>query len=232
MGAEATGPSAVRVAEVGQESGEPEQTAIPWELGGPPGQVAVQLRTTLARVTVGAGLARRPGLLTAVRAIPGLPGVATSPVGGTFVVGGPAWLGLTAVATLPSPVVFPIDWMLGTVAGWLRGFLGPLGVALTLGPVPGAWCPGFSDGQVGGRKLVGLGFRVSRGRIACRGMVAILPMAPRDLEWLAATHRLIDLAVHPERCTSLVECTGDPSWTTSAAIAGLSQAPTSGWAAA
>ncbi|HVA20606.1 MAG TPA: hypothetical protein VNN74_00700 [Candidatus Micrarchaeia archaeon] len=227
-----TVPAAVRVVGVTAERPDEIETVIPWELAGPPGQVAVQLRTTVPRVTVGVGLARRPGLLEAVRGIAGSPGVATSPVGGTFVVGGPGWIGLSALGVAPPAAVWPIDWMLGAVHGWLQGFLRPLGVTLRPGRVEGAWCPGFSDGGVDGRKLVGLGFRVSRGRIACRGVLAVLPLRADDLAWLRACHALIGLPVDPGRCTSLAECTGDAGWDAAAAVTRLARATFTGTAAA
>ncbi len=230
MGAErtappgATGAAEVRVVGLVDEDPAVTETPIPWELAGPPGRVAVQLRTTVPRITVGVGLARRPGLLDAVRAIPLLPGLATSPVGGTFVAGGPGWLGLSAIAAIPPDAVWPIDWMVGALHGWLREFLEPWGVRLRIGRVARAWCPGFSDGQVDGRKLVGLGFRIAGGRIAARGVLAVRPLDLQDLEWLRASHALSDLPGDPDRCTSREECTGDGSWTAAVAAARLRRA--------
>src|SRR5258708_27488626 len=100
----------VRVVEVTAERSADDPPEIPWHLQPPPGQVDVQLRTTMRRVIVGAGLARRPELVEAVRNLPGLPGLATSPVGGTFIVGGPGWLGLCAIGTLPDPQRAPPAW--------------------------------------------------------------------------------------------------------------------------
>src|SRR5258708_20721847 len=91
----------VRVVEVTAERSADDPPEIPWQLAPPPGQVAVQLRTTMRRVLIGAGLARKPELVEAVRNLPGLTAMPTSPGGGTFIVGGPGWLGLCALATPP-----------------------------------------------------------------------------------------------------------------------------------
>src|SRR5258708_39601702 len=101
--------AAVRVAEVTAERELDELPEIPHHLLGPPGEVAVQLRSTLRRVAVGAGLARDHPLVARVRALPAVPGVVTSPAGGTFIVGGPAWLGLAAIGTPPGPPPPPTD---------------------------------------------------------------------------------------------------------------------------
>jgi hypothetical protein len=87
---------AVRVAEVTAEGGLDDLPELPLHLAGKPGTVAVQLRTTVRRVAAGAGLARKADLLAAVRALPGLPGLATSPAGGTFIIGGSGCLLLGA----------------------------------------------------------------------------------------------------------------------------------------
>src|SRR5437899_3170901 len=94
---EVGGAAPARVAEVTAEREPDDPPEIPWELAGPAGTVRLQLRSTLRRVAVGAGLGRRAELLEAVRAIPGVDSVVVSPAGGTFIVGGPAWLGLAAV---------------------------------------------------------------------------------------------------------------------------------------
>lgn len=212
-------PAPVRVVEViAEQDGPPE---IPWHIAPEPGQVAMQLRSTVRRVLIGAGLARRAELVEAVRNLPGLPGLATSPAGGTFVVGGPSWLGLCAVGVLPDMRVAPLDWMMEALRAWFAGALHPLGLSVQTGKVEGAWCPGFSDVAVDGRKLAGLGFRVTRGMVVMRGVLPVAPISAEDLRLLQATHALIDLRIDPATLTSLAESTGDPTWTVERAIAHL-----------
>lgn len=209
-----------RVVEVTAEQSADDPPEIPWNLAPAPGIVAVQLRTTIPRVLIGAGLARRPELVEAVRNLPGVTNVATSPAGGTFAVGGAGWLGLCAIGTLPEGTRrAPLDWMMDALRGWFAAGLDPLGVTVQTGRVEGAWCPGFSDIAVGGRKLAGLGFRVTRGMVAMRGVLATTAVNAADLAMLQACHRLIDLEVVPEALTSLAECTGDPTWDDARAIA-------------
>jgi hypothetical protein len=167
---------------------------------------------------IGAGLARRAELVEAVKNLPGLPGFATSPAGGTFIVGGPNWLGLCAVGTLPDRQHPPLDWMMDALRAWLSAALQPLGVTVHTGRVENAWCPGFSDVSVDGRKLAGLGFRVTRGMVVMRGVLPAGPVDAADLALLRATHALIDLRIDPATLTSLAEATGDPTWTVERAI--------------
>ena len=212
----------IRVAEVTAETRLEEEQPVPWELTPGPGGVAIQLRTTLRRVSVGAGLARRPELLDAVRALPGLPGLVTSPAGGTFVIGGPAWVGICAIAVPPTGVtVAPLDWAFAGMRRWFEAALAPLGLAAGTGRVEGAWCPGFSDISVQGRKLVGLGFRVTRERVLVRGMINVLPCPAADFELLAACHRLIDVEITAAAAISLAEAVATPSWDADRAIAHL-----------
>jgi hypothetical protein len=214
-------PAPVHVAEVTAEldvGGPPE---IPWHLAPEPGRVSMQLRSTVRRVMIGAGLARRQELVEAVRNLPGLPGLATSPAGGTFIVGGPGWLGLCAVGTLPDKRHPPLDWMMDALRAWFVAALRPLGVAVQVGRVENTWCPGFSDVAVAGRKLAGLGFRVTRGMVVARGVLPVTPITRDDLALLQATHRLIDLEIDPATLTSLAEATGDSTWTTERAVAHL-----------
>jgi hypothetical protein len=208
---------AVRVAEVTAESDVDELPELPLHLAGEPGTVAVQLRTTVRRVAVGAGLARKPDLLAAVRALPGLPGLATSPAGGTFVIGGPGWMGLCAVGVpppergMPPPERgMPLDWMNDSLSDWLRTALARFGVRAATGRVEGGWCPGFSDVAVDGRKLIGLGYRVTRDWVVMRGMMAVAPIAEDDMDLLIACHRLIGVEVVPAANTSLAEAAGRP----------------------
>jgi hypothetical protein len=208
----------VRVVEVTAEDAPGDPPEIPWHLAPPPGDVAMQLRTTVRRVVIGAGLARRAELVEAVRNLPGLPGLATSPAGGTFIVGGPGWLGMCAIGTLPDRRVAPLDWIMDALRAWFTAAMSPLGVEVQVGIVDNAWCPGFSDIAVDGRKLAGLGFRVTRGVVVMRGVLPTTPVTPEDLALLEACHRLIDLHVDTAALTSLAECTGDPSWDDARAI--------------
>jgi len=211
-----------RVVDVTAERSADDPPEIPWHLAPPPGQVAVQLRTTMRRVLMGAGLARRQDLVEAVRNLPGLPGLATSPVGGTFIVGGSGWLGLCAIGTVPEGGRrAPLDWIMDALRDWFVAGLEPLGLAVQVGRVDGAWCPGFSDIAVDGRKLAGLGFRVTRGMVVMRGVLPVTPVSAADLALLQACHRLIGLDVDPAALTSLADATGDPAWDDARAIAHL-----------
>jgi hypothetical protein len=200
----------VRVAEVTAEGGLEDPPELPLHLAGAPGTVAVQLRTTVRRVAVGAGLARKAELLEAVRALPGLPGLATSPAGGTFVMGGPGWLGLCAVGVPPPERGMPLDWLNASLSSWFRSALAGFGVRAGTGRVEGGWCPGFSDISVNGRKLIGLGYRVTREWVVMRGMMAVAPIAEDDMDLLVACHRLIGIGVVPAANTSLAEAAGAP----------------------
>ena len=201
---------AVRVAEVTAETGIDDPPELPLHLAGEPGTVALQLRTTVRRVAVGAGLARKPDLLAAVRALPGLPGLATSPAGGTFVIGGPGWMGLCAVGVPPPERGMPLDWMNDSLSSWFRSALAGFGVDAVSGRVDGGWCPGFSDVAAGGRKLIGLGYRVTREWVVMRGMMAVAPIAEEDMDLLVACHRLIGVEVVPAANTSLAEASRLP----------------------
>jgi len=200
----------VRVAEVTAETGIDDPPELPLHLAGEPGTVALQLRTTVRRVAVGAGLARKPDLLAAVRALPGLPGLATSPAGGTFVIGGPGWMGLCAVGVPPTERGMPLDWMNDSLSSWFRSALAGFGVDAVSGRVDGGWCPGFSDVAAGGRKLIGLGYRVTREWVVMRGMMAVAPIAEEDMDLLVACHRLIGVEVVPAANTSLAEASRLP----------------------
>jgi hypothetical protein len=216
--------TAVRVAEVTAERDMAVELPLPLHLLGPVGTVNVQLRTMLRRVAMGAGLARRAELVAAVRALPGLPGLVSSPAGGTFVIGGQHWLGVAAIGTPPPGDALALDWMVTALRDWFNQRLVGVGVAVELGRVDGAWCPGFSDLSAGGRKLVGLGFRVTKDWVVMRGVLAVQPVDAADLELLAALHALIGVDVVREANTSLAELTGDSSWTAARAIALLSGA--------
>jgi hypothetical protein len=201
---------AVGVAEVTAESGIDDLPELPLHLAGASGTVAVQLRTTVRRVAVGAGLARKASILAAVRALPGLPGLATSPAGGTFVIGGPGWMGLCAVGVPPPERGMPLDWMNDSLSAWFRAALAGFGLQPATGRVEGGWCPGFSDIAVNGRKLIGLGYKVTRDWVVMRGMMAVAPIAEDDMDLLIACHRLIGVEVVPAANTSLAEDAGIP----------------------
>jgi hypothetical protein len=208
----AAGPrsGAVGVAEVTAESSADDLPELPLHLAGEPGTVALQLRTTVRRVAVGAGLARKVDLLAAVRALPGLPGLATSPAGGTFVIGGPGWMGLCAVGVPPTERGMPLDWMNESLGAWFRTALAGFGLRAASGRVEGGWCPGFSDLSVNGRKLIGLGYRVTRDWVVMRGMMAVAPIAEDDMDLLVTCHRLIGVEVVPSANTSLADAAGRP----------------------
>lgn len=214
-------PAPVRVVEVTAERDVEGPPEIPWHIAPEPGRVAMQLRTTVRRVMIGAGLARRAELVEAVRNAPGVGAVMASPAGGTFVVGGPGWLGLCAIGTLPDRRHPPLDWMMDALRHWFDAAMEPLGLRVHTGRVEGAWCPGFSDVAVGPRKLAGLGFRVTRGMVVMRGVMPVAPVSAADLQLLRTVHALIDLHVDAATLTSLAEATGDPTWTVDRAIAHL-----------
>ncbi|MGI8847303.1 MAG: hypothetical protein ACR2GX_03415 [Candidatus Dormibacteria bacterium] len=202
--------SPVRVAEVTAESSLDELPELPMHLLGEPGTVALQLRTMVRRLAMGAGLARDGELVERVRALPGLPGLATSPAGGTFIVGGAGWLGLCAVGVPPPGDGLPLDWMSDSLNAWFAAALAGYGVETACGRVDGAWCPGFSDISTRGRKLIGLGYRVTRAWVVMRGVMPIHPISDADQALLCAAHALINVDVRPEASTSLAEAGGRP----------------------
>ena len=191
---------------------------LPLHLAPEPPAVSIQLRTTLHRVGVGVGLARKPEVLEAVRAIPGLPGLVTSPSGGTFIMGGPGWLGISAVGAHHPGQALPLDWMMASLLPWFTAVLGPLGLMPRVGCIDGAWCKGFSDIAVGGRKLVGLGFRVTRGLVVMRGVMPVAAIDPDDFRVLAACHDVIGVTIRADAATSVAAETGDATWTTARMI--------------
>ena len=210
--------TAVRVAEVSAEQDGDDLVELPLHLTGAEGTVAIQLRTTLRRVGLGSAVARRTEVIDAVRRLPEFPGLMRSVAGGTFILGGPCWLGLGAVGFPPAPQRMRLDWMIEAWRSWCEAALGPLGLRVAMGRVDDAWCPGFSDVSVDGRKLMGLGFRVTRDWIAMLGVMPVRPIDAADHVLLAACHRLIGTEVRAVASTSLVECTGDPRWTVDRAL--------------
>jgi hypothetical protein len=211
--------SPVTVAEVTEERVIDDPPEIPWHITPPVGEIAVQLRSTVRRVAMGAGLARNSELVDAVRHLPGVPAVVTSPVGGTFIVGGEAWLGLCAIGSPPAGQPMPLDWMFHSLRRWFELSLQPFGVVPTVERVEGAWCPGFSDIAVGGRKLAGLGFRVTRERVVMRGVMAVRPMSEADLDVLVRCHRLIGVEVRRGTAISLSEAAGSADLDVASTIA-------------
>lgn len=208
--AAAVPPAHVRVVEISAESAVDDPPEIPWHITPAVGEIALQLRSTVRRVAVGAGLARKGELLARVRAIDGVPAVVSSPAGGTFIIGGQAWLGLCAIGVPPHGQPMPLDWMLRSLKRWFDAALAPMGLTTTTGRIEGAWCPGFSDIAVGGRKLAGLGFRVTRDWVVMRGVMAVQPMSAADLDVLVQCHRLIDVEVVDDAVISLSEAAGLP----------------------
>jgi hypothetical protein len=212
-------PGHVRVAEISAERDVDDPPEIPWHIKPAAGDIAMQLRTTVRRVAVGAGLARNRDLMEFVRQLEGVPAVVTSPAGGTFIVGGDAWLGLCAIGVPRPGQPMPLDWMMRSLYGWFESALASMGVTIAVGRVEGAWCPGFSDIATQGRKLAGLGFRVTRDWVVMRGVIAVQPMSKADLDVLVQCHRLINVEVHGEMGISLSEAAGLPRLDVPTAIA-------------
>ena len=210
--------SPVSVAEVTAERVVDDPPEIPWHLTPPVGEIALQLRSTLRRVAIGAGLARDRRLVDAVRQLPGVPAVVTSPAGGTFIVGGEAWLGLCAIGSPRPGQPMPLDWMLHSLHRWFAAALAPFSVVATVERVDGAWCPGFSDLAVAGRKLAGLGFRVTRERVVMRGVMAVRPMTDADFDVLVRCHRLIGVQLRRDSAISLAEAGEAPDLDVAATI--------------
>jgi hypothetical protein len=215
---ERLGLSPVSVAEVTAERVVDDPPEIPWHITPPVGEIALQLRSTVRRVAIGAGLARNSALVEAVRQLPGVPAVVTSPAGGTFIVGGDAWLGLCAIGSPPPGQPMPLDWMLHSLHRWFDSALARFSVVTAVERVEGAWCPGFSDLAVDGRKLAGLGFRVTRDRVVMRGVMAVRPMDDADFDVLVRCHRLIGVDVLRETAISLAEAAGATNLTVATAI--------------
>lgn len=193
-----------------------------------PGQISLLLLRTRPGITLGSSLTRKPAVLTRIREIPGLAAVRTSPVAGTVGPGGQHWLGFLAVANLPDPCARPLDRLTGSLRCFLEDRLGPWGVELELGRVEGAWCPGFSDLAIAGRKLVGLGYRLTGGWGLVRGVVAVSPPDQTELALLDACHRAFGPGLDYSKLVSLAEIAGLAGTERESAIqllGGLSQPP-------
>ncbi len=183
-----------------------------------PGEVLVMPLLTARGVTVGPATARQPGVLAALRAVPDLGEVRLSPIGGTIGPGGPEWLSLLMVARLPQPLARPLDVLLAVVRGTLERRLRRYGLELIPGKVAGAWCPGFSDLSVGGRKLVGVGFKLTREAALIRAVVGLRRPETAHLRALDLAHRAFGPGIASDRLTWLGELTGMPGLTQSEAI--------------
>ena len=223
------GTAPVTVREVTAESlgdGPPE---IPWHLTpAVPGTIALQLRSTVRRVAIGAGLARNAELVETVRGLPGVPAVVTSPAGGTFIIGGDAWLGLCAIGVPHAGQPMPLDWMLHSLQAWFTDALRGFGVVPAVERVDGGWCPGFSDVAVDHRKLAGLGFRMTREWVVMRGVMNVQPMSAADFDVLQQCHRLIDVDIRRDAAISLAEASGIESLTVDDVIARTRAVATAG----
>ena len=214
------GVAPVGVREVTAESLVDTPPEIPWHITpSEPDRIALQLRTTVRRVAMGAGLARNLDLVETVRALPGVPPVVTSPAGGTFIIGGDAWLGLCAIGVPRPGQPMPLDWMLHSLQAWFVRALAAFDVAPVVERVDGGWCPGFSDIAVAHRKLAGLGFRMTKDWVVTRGVMAVRPMSTSDFDILQRCHRLIDVDIRRDAAVSLAEAALMPALTVEDVIA-------------
>ncbi len=173
-----------------------------------PGELALLLLTSPRGVTLGTALTRRPELVQRIRAVPGLGEVRLSPMAGTVGPGGEHWLGFLAAARLEGSLSRPLDLLCSSVRGFLEERLGPRVAGLAQGRVEGAWCPGFSDLGLGGRKLCGLGLRLVQGLGLVRGVVAVSPPDGAEMEALDACHRVFGAGLRRDRMISLSEIVG------------------------
>ncbi len=175
-----------------------------------PGQVLLCPLLNAPGVTLGSAIWRRPHLESAIRALAGIGEVRLSPIGGTVGPGGDSWLSLLFVAHLPEQFPGPLDQLMAGFMAFLGQRLAPWEVALERGRVAGAWCPGFSDVSVGGRKLAGLGFKLTREAALIRAIIGVRPPGPTELATLDAAHRTFGEGVAPERLGWLCQILGMP----------------------
>ncbi|HUY10071.1 MAG TPA: hypothetical protein VMW80_11630 [Candidatus Dormibacteraeota bacterium] len=173
-----------------------------------PSEITLQLLRTSRGVTLGSALARRPELVAQIRRIEGIGVVRTSPIGGTVGPGGDHWLGFLAVARLPDPCPRPLDRLTSALRTFLEDRLSSSRVHLEQGRVEGAWCPGFSDLAIDGRKLAGLGLRLTAGWGLVRGVVAVSAPDREELKCLDACHLVFGPGLDHSRLTSLAELPG------------------------
>ncbi|HUY53668.1 MAG TPA: hypothetical protein VMV23_00725 [Candidatus Nanopelagicaceae bacterium] len=175
-----------------------------------PGQVLLCPLMNAPGVTLGSAIWRRPHLESAIRALEGIGEVRLSPIGGTVGPGGASWLSLLFVAHLPDPFPRPLDQLMAGFMAFLGQRLGPWEVPLERGRVAGAWCPGFSDVSVGGRKLAGLGFKLRREAALIRAIIGVGPPSSTELAALDAAHRTFGDGVAAERLSWLGQILGMP----------------------
>ncbi len=181
-------------------------------------EVRVVPLLTAPGVTIGPSVARRQGVLEAIRTIPGIGEVRVSPIGGTIGPGGPEWLSMLMVARLPDQLARPLDLLLAVVQGILEARLSSLAVTLTAGRVAGAWCPGFSDLSVEGRKLVGVGFKLTREVGLMRAVVGLSRPDALSLTALGLAHRAIGVEISAQHLAFLGELIGRPELAQAEAI--------------
>jgi hypothetical protein len=177
-------------------------------LGADPGQISLRLLRSRAGVTLGSTLARQPEVVERIRQIPGIGSVRISSIAGTVGPGGEHWLGFLAAARLPAPSPKPLDALNLSLLSFLAQRLKPYGVGLKLGRVNGAWCPGFSDIGLNGRKLAGLGLRLTGGWGLVRGVVAVSRPGAEELQRLDQCHRTFGPGLDYATFTSLSEIPG------------------------
>jgi len=158
---------------------------------------------TAPGVTLGSAIWRKPQLLAAIRGVVGIGEVRLSPIGGTIGPGGASWLSLLFVARLPDPFPQPLDQLLAGFITFLGNRLAPWNVPLGKGRVEGAWCPGFSDITVEGRKLAGLGFKLTREAALVRAIIGVRAPAAAEIVALDAAHRTLGGGVALDRLTWL-----------------------------
>jgi hypothetical protein len=193
-----------------------------------PGQIWLRLLLGRPGVTLGSTLARKPKVVERIREIPGIGVVRISPIAGTVGPSGEHWLGFLAVARLPEPSPRPLDTLTQSLLAFLEKRLEPYGVRLQVGRIDGAWCPGFSDIGLGGRKLAGLGLRITKGWGLVRGVVAVSPPAVEELQRLDECHRAFGPGVDRATFTSLAEIPGLEGTDREAAarlLGGVAEAP-------
>lgn len=167
-------------------------------------------------VTLGPSLTRRPEVVAAISAIPGVGEVRFSPIGGTVGPGGPGWVSILFAVHLPPGQPHPLDQVLNLVRSWLMDRLG--GIDLQRGRVVGAWCPGFSDLAVAGRKLVGVGFKLRRDEVMARAVICVRAPTAEELETLSSCHLAFGEGVAATSLTSLAEALGRPGLTREASL--------------
>lgn len=192
----------MELAPIAQESEDRLQEDLPFELV--PESPRRMLATPLSSpkgVTLGPSLRRHPGVVAAIRAIPGIGEVRLSRIGGTVGPGGPDWLSVLYAARLPEASSRPLDQLLDVVQAWWERRLG----ALDRGRVDGAWCPGFSDLSVGGRKLIGVGFKLRGDRALVRTVVGVRRPSDYDLARLDACHRAFGPGIDSDSMCWLTE---------------------------